>query len=155
MTSAAQMLSVIVDYMCKEESKFLAQRLKIQNQQKEISNLLQEKKENAVSLLKIEKRAALRKYSQDLEREFIAYVQTGDYANARRILNNILSEILSFSSGDLDIVKAKLYELTAILMRAGVDAHYRSSAVITHDSKLLKIVRGTRIDERGRKRSCS
>lgn len=140
MTSAAQMLSVIVDYMCKEESKFLAQRLKIQNQQKEISNLLQEKKENAVSLLKIEKRAALRKYSQDLERELIAYVQTGDYASARRILNNILSEILSFSSGDLDIVKAKLYELTAILMRAGVDAGASLidlSAVITHYSKIL------------------
>ena len=140
MTSAAQMLSIIVDYMCREESKFLDQRLRIQNQQKEISNLLQEKKENTASLLEIERRANLRKLSQGLERELIAYVQIGDHQNARRILNNILSEIFSLASGNLDILKAKLYELTTILMRAGVDAGaslIELSQIITKYSNIL------------------
>lgn len=41
--------------------------------------------------------------------------------NAKRMLNDLLSEIFSISSGNLDIIKAKIYELTAILMRAAVD----------------------------------
>ena len=38
MTSASQMLNIFVNHMCKEESKFLAQRLKIYKQQKKSEN---------------------------------------------------------------------------------------------------------------------
>lgn len=121
MTSAAQMLSVMVDYMCREESKFLAQRLRISKQQKEISELLHDKKKNAASLKAIERKAKFRKFPIELERELIASVQVWNISNAKRILNDLLSEIFSFSSGNLDIIKAKLFELSAILIRAGVD----------------------------------
>ena len=76
MTSAAQMLSVIVDYMCKEESKFLAQRLKIKTSRRKSPTSCRKKGERGEPAQN-RKRAALRKYSQDLERELIAYVQTG------------------------------------------------------------------------------
>ena len=121
MTSAAQMLFLIVNYISKEESKYLSQQNKISIQQRKIAELLIDKKRNAASINILEQRNKLKKYPIDMEKELIAYVQTGDNQNAKRILNNILGEIFSFSSGDLDIIKAKLYELTAILMRAAVD----------------------------------
>jgi two-component system response regulator YesN len=54
-------------------------------------------------------------------RHLIAYVQTGDTGNAKRLLNDMLGEIVTHTSGNLESFKAKLYELTAILMRAAVD----------------------------------
>jgi len=122
MTSASKMLSIIVDHMCKEESRFMAQRLKITKQQNKIAELLLDKKQSMASLIAMEKRAKFRKYPIEMEKELIAYVQTGDTNNARRMLNDLLGEILSFSSGNLDIVKAKLFELITIIFRAGVDS---------------------------------
>lgn len=121
MTSAAQMLFFFVNYISKEESKYLTQSKKISVQQKQIAELLIEKKQNIYNLNVIEKRSLLKKYPLDMEKELIAYVQTGDNRNAKRILNDLLSEIFSISSGNLDIIKAKLFELTAILLRAAVD----------------------------------
>jgi two-component system response regulator YesN len=90
-------------------------------QQRQIAELLIEKKKTAADFDMIGKRAMLKKYPVDLEKELIAYVQTGEKSKAVSMLNDILSEIFSFSSGNLDIIKAKLFELTATLMRAAVD----------------------------------
>jgi len=78
----------------------------------------------------------------------IAFLQTGDKQNAMKILNSILGEIFSQSSGNLDIIKANIYELTAVLMRAGVDA----GVALTDLSPILKIITrilsdGTEYDE--------
>lgn len=121
MTSAAKILYLVVNYICKEESKYLVQRNKISVQQRQIAELLIEKKKTAADFDMIGKRAMLKKYPVDLEKELIAYVQTGEKSKAVSMLNDILSEIFSFSSGNLDIIKAKLFELTATLMRAAVD----------------------------------
>ncbi|MDD4120045.1 MAG: PocR ligand-binding domain-containing protein [Clostridia bacterium] len=121
MTSAAQMLFIIVNYIGKEESKYLSQSVKMNVQQKQIAELLIEKKQNVANMEVFGKRSKLKKYPVDMEKELIAYVQTGDNNNAKRMLNDMLGEIFSISSGNLDIIKAKLYELTASLMRAAVD----------------------------------
>lgn len=119
MTSAAEFLFIIVNYLSKEESKYLSQSKEISLQQKQIAELLIEKKKT--SLNKSTERKTLSKYSSEMEKELIAYVQTGDKLNGKRILNDMLGEIFLMTSGNLDIIKAKLYELTAILMRAAVD----------------------------------
>ncbi|MDD3122611.1 MAG: PocR ligand-binding domain-containing protein [Candidatus Izemoplasmatales bacterium] len=122
MRSAAEMLNLMVSFMCKEESIFLQQRTKITKQQNQIADLIIEKRINALSMETMEKRNKFRKYPYELEKELIAFLQTGDNKNAMQILNSILGEIFSLSSGNLDIIKANVYELTAVLMRAGVDA---------------------------------
>ncbi|MDD3126958.1 MAG: PocR ligand-binding domain-containing protein [Candidatus Izemoplasmatales bacterium] len=122
MRSAAQMLSIMVTYMCKEESIFLRQRLKLSKQQNKIAELMNEKRLNAISLESLERRNKFKKYPYEMEKELIAYVQAGDTVQAIEILNGILGEIFAISSGDLDIIKANVYELTAVLMRAAVDA---------------------------------
>lgn len=140
MTSAAHMLYLIVNYISKEESKLLTESKKISIQQRQIADLLIEKKQNAINLSLIEKKTILNKYTDDMENKLIAYVQTGDNINAKKILNEILGEIFSFTSGNLDIIKAKLYELTAILMRAAVDIGApleRMSDYINYYTKIL------------------
>lgn len=121
MTSASQILFSLVNYMCRQESKFLIQRKKISEQQSKISELFAENKQNAVSLDVLNKNAILRKYSIEQEKELIAYVQLGDKNNAKKMLNAVLSEIFSYASGNLDTLRAKIYELTAFLFRAAVD----------------------------------
>ena len=136
MRSAAQMLQVMVSFMCKEESIFLQQRAKISTQQNKIADLMAERRITAQSIETLEKRNKFKKYPFELEKELIAFLQTGDTKKAMEILNSLLGEIFSLSSGNLDIIKANIYELTAVLMRAGVDA----GVSLTEMSQILKKV---------------
>jgi len=148
MRSAAKMLSVMVAYMCKEESIFQKQQAKLTKQQDKIADLMAERRINAVSIDTIEKRNKFRKYPFELEKELIAFLQTGDKQNAMVILNSILGEIFSQSSGNLDIIKANIYELTAVLMRAGVDAGVALMDLSPILKKITKILAdGTEYDE--------
>ncbi len=121
MRSAAQMLNMFVHYMIKEESLLLKQRNQISKQQNQIANLLIEKKVNAATVETLEKNKKLSQYSMSLEKELISFIQTGESTNANAIINNILGEIFAISSGNLDTIKANIYELFALLMRAAVD----------------------------------
>jgi len=114
MTAAAKMLFMIVDYICKETSKRLSECKRISDQQKQIAELLIEKKQSGQT-------GNLGKVPGEAEKVLIAYVRSGDIGNAKKMLNELLGEIFSSTSGNLDIIKAELYELTAVLMRATVD----------------------------------
>ncbi|MDD4069068.1 MAG: PocR ligand-binding domain-containing protein [Candidatus Izemoplasmatales bacterium] len=122
MRSAAGMLSLMVSYMCKDESIFIKQRNKITKQQDKIANLLIEKRIAAKSIDRIEKQNKFKKYPYELEKELIAYLQNGETKSAMEILNSLLSEIFSLSLGNLDTIKANIFELSAVLMRAAVDS---------------------------------
>lgn len=122
MRSASQMLSLMVDHMCQEESIFLAQRNRLTRQQDKIAELISEKRQAAMSLQALEQKNKFKKYSQEMEKELIAFVQSGDTVRAHEILNGILGEIFSIAAGNLDIIKANVYELTAVLIRAAVDS---------------------------------
>jgi len=122
MRSAAGMLSLMVSYMCKDESIFIKQRNKITKQQDKIANLLIEKRIAAKSIDRIEKQNKFKKYPYELEKELIAYLQNGETNSAIEILNSLLSEIFSLSLGNLDTIKANIFELSAVLMRAAVDS---------------------------------
>ncbi|MBI9008504.1 MAG: helix-turn-helix domain-containing protein [Tenericutes bacterium] len=121
MRSAAKMLNLIVDYMIKEESLMIKQQNQISSQQNQIADLLIEKKVNAATVETIEKKNKLNQYSMSLEKELVSFIQMGENENANAIINNILGEIFAISSGDLDTIKANIFELFALLMRAAVD----------------------------------
>lgn len=130
MTAAANMLYVIVDYICRETGKSLEERKRISEQQRQIAELLIEKKQSG----------ALGKVPGEAEKVLISYVQSGDITNAKRILNKLLGEIFSYSSGNLDIIKAELYELTAVLMRATVDFGVPLERLSGHINEYTKIL---------------
>ena len=115
MTSAAQLLSVVVNYLVSQEKKYVEQRMKITQWNAERIRI---RREMDLS----ERRKNFKRYPIELEKELIAYVQLGDKNKARSIINDFLSEIFSYASGDLEIIKAKLYEFTAFLSRTAVEA---------------------------------
>lgn len=122
MTGISEMLRVLVEYMAGQEKKFLEQRL-------EISRLNLERIRVQRELQIKESQPCYNKYPIELEKELIAYVQFGDKNSAKRIINRFLNEIFSYASGDLEIIKAKLYEFCAFLSRSAVEAGAPLSAL--------------------------
>jgi two-component system response regulator YesN len=121
-TSAAQILFIIVNSLTREHSVYLQQRARITEQQATIAEFIIERKITAVELLKMEKRKTLFRYPEETEKELIAFVQGGNKRQATKLLNSLLSEIFSFAEGNLETIRVRLFELIAFLSRAAVDA---------------------------------
>jgi two-component system response regulator YesN len=121
-TSAAQILFIMVNSLTREHSVYLRQRARITKQQATIAELIIERKITAAELLEMENRKALLAYPRETEKELIAYVQIGGKQQATKLLNSLLSEIFSFAEGNLETIRIKLFELIAFLSRAAVDA---------------------------------
>lgn len=122
MTGISEMLRVLVEYMAGQEKKFLEQRLEISRM-----NLERLRVQREIEIK--QSQPCYNKYPVELEKELIAYVQFGDKNSAKKIINRFLNEIFSFASGDLEIIKAKLYEFTAFLSRSAVEAGAQLSAL--------------------------
>ncbi|MDR1950362.1 MAG: PocR ligand-binding domain-containing protein [Spirochaetaceae bacterium] len=135
-SSAAQILFLIVNSLTREHSVYLKQRARISEQQARISELIVDRKIAAAGLIEIEKRASVSVYPIEIEKELIAFVQGGNKQQATKILNNLLSGIFCFAEGNMDTIRVKIFELIAFLSRAAVDAGapLRDVNSITQDS---------------------
>jgi two-component system response regulator YesN len=120
-TSASQILFILVNSLSREYSVFLKQRAEINAQQLHISNLILERKIAAAGIRELEKHVSA-VYPVETEKELIAFVQSGNKTPAVKILNDFLGVIFSFAGGNLDTIRIKLFELIAFLSRAAVDA---------------------------------
>ena len=94
MTGLADMLMIMVDYMAEKESA--------QQKEKQEREKVYEKLKKDIAEKKVE--GSYRKYPTALERELISYVRLGDKTNARSIINKLLSELLLYAGGDLNII---------------------------------------------------
>ncbi|MDR2048745.1 MAG: PocR ligand-binding domain-containing protein [Treponema sp.] len=121
-TSAAQILFIMVNSLTREHSVYLRQRARITEQQATIAELIIERKVSAAELLEMENRKVLLRYPEETEKELIAFVQSGGKQQATKLLNSLLSGIFSFAEGNLETIRIKLFELIAFLSRAAVDA---------------------------------
>jgi two-component system response regulator YesN len=121
-TSAAQILFIMVNSLTREHSVYLQQRARITEQQATIAELIIERKVSAAELLEMENRKTLIHYPEETEIELIAFVQSGGKQQATKLLNSLLSEIFGFADGNLETIRIKLFELIAFLSRAAVDA---------------------------------
>lgn len=115
MTSNAELLMILVNYMVSEEQKYQAERTELIKLRIERLKFQREMDIKAQTL-------SIRKYPIELEKVLIAYVQLGEKNKAKLIINSFLNEIFSYASGNLEIMKAKLYEFTAFLSRTAVEA---------------------------------
>jgi two-component system response regulator YesN len=121
-TSAAQILFILVNSLSREHGAFLKQRAEVSAQQAHISNLILERKVAAAGIRELQKHASIARYPVETEKELIAFVQSGNKTQAVKILNNFLEVIFSFAGGNMDTIRVKLFELIAFLSRAAVDA---------------------------------
>ncbi|MDR2618045.1 MAG: PocR ligand-binding domain-containing protein [Treponema sp.] len=118
MTSAAQILFIIVNSLTKEHSTYLEQRATITEQQAKIAELIIERKNASPSLLEKEKDPA---YPVEKEKELIFFVQSGSLEQSRKVLDSLLGEIFLFADGKMDTIRARIFELIAFLSRAAVE----------------------------------
>jgi two-component system response regulator YesN len=121
-TSAAQILFIIVNSLTREHSVYLKQRAQITGQQRRITELILDNKAAAAGLIEMEKRASALAYPYETEKELIAFVQNGNKQQATKILNTLLSVIFCFAGGNLDTIRVRIFELVAFLSRAAVEA---------------------------------
>ncbi|MDR3123864.1 MAG: PocR ligand-binding domain-containing protein [Treponema sp.] len=121
-TSAAQILFIIVNSLTHEHNVYLKQRERITEQQRRISELVQDRKFTAAGLIEMEKRASALAYPYETEKELIAFVQNGNKQQATNILNILLSIIFCIADGNIDTIRVRIFELVAFLSRAAVEA---------------------------------
>jgi two-component system response regulator YesN len=117
-TSAAQILFIIVNSITKEHSAFLEQRAIITEQQATIAELIISRK-NADGGLKNKENSS--GYPLEKEKELISFVQSGSLDHSRIALNALLGEIFLFADGNMDTIRTRLFELIAFFSRAAVE----------------------------------
>ncbi|MFP3090841.1 PocR ligand-binding domain-containing protein [Treponema sp. TIM-1] len=116
MTSAAQILFIMANSFSREHSVYLNQRAKITMQQQRIAELMMDRKSMQGS------KNSEKAYPRELEKELIDAVQCGSREMAKRILNMFLCEIFTFADGNMNTIKARIFELVAFISRAAIGA---------------------------------
>jgi two-component system response regulator YesN len=117
MTSTSQLLFITVNSITREHSVYLKQRAQITRQQQRIADLLIDRK-NAGNAVTDRKGG----YPVETERELIEVVKSGNREQGKRILNVLLGEIFSFANGNMNTIRARLFELVAFFSRAAVES---------------------------------
>jgi two-component system response regulator YesN len=117
MTSASQILFIMVNSFAREHSFYLNQRSRITEQQQRIAELIIDRKNG-----KQEAGNRGKGYPLEIEKELIEAVQNGSRGMAKRILNLLLCEVFSMSGGNMNTIKARLFELVAFISRAAIDS---------------------------------
>jgi two-component system response regulator YesN len=119
-TSAAQILFIIVNSLSREHSRYLNQRAKITEQQARITELIINKKHSLEMMNK--KKLHTTAYPGEIEKEFLALAQGGNKEQSNRALNILLGEIFSYAGGKMEIIRIRLFEITAFLSRSAMDS---------------------------------
>lgn len=130
MTGLSDMLKIIVDYMLEKESCVIKERAEVSEGDEAPKNVIATHSEDAAH-----------GYPVELERQLITCVRLGEREKARALINEFFTEAIFYSDGDLNVFKAKLYELMAFFSRAAVEAGVRMKElleIVNKSSMLLK-----------------
>jgi two-component system response regulator YesN len=121
-TSAARILFIIVDSLSREHSRYLNQRATITEQQARITELIIDKKHSLEMMHKKKKPSRSPVYPEEIEKEFLALVQSGNREQANRALNILFGEIFSYAGGKVETIRVRLFEIMAFLSRSALDS---------------------------------
>ena len=110
MTSAAQILFIMVNSLTREHSIYLDQRAIITGQQAKIAELIIDKNNRDE-----------KSYPIDREKELIAFAESGNLEQSRTALNSLLGEIFLFAGGKIETIRVRIFELVAFFSRAAVE----------------------------------
>jgi len=135
MTGLADMLMLMVEHMSEKDRQYRAESA-------ERERVYAELQRDFATLERTVEQGTYHKYPAELEKELIAFVRLGDKKAARSVINTLLAEILLYAGGDLNIIKAKLYELMAFFSRTAVEV----GAEITDLADIVKKSSGLLLD---------
>jgi two-component system response regulator YesN len=129
MTSASQILFIMVNSFTREHSFYLKQRSRMTQQQRRIAELIIDRKNGKQNPGK-----RGNGYPIEIEKELIEVVQSGSREMAKRILNILLCEVFAFANGNMETIKARLFELVAFISRAAIE----TGSPIENSNKLVE-----------------
>lgn len=119
--AAAELLFIISNHIAKSGMITLQQRKNINEQQSLLAELIFEKKQAEERIQYLENRVKCEEYPLDKENDLLNKVRMGDRKGAKKILNEILSVIFLRSSGNIELIKARILELVIVISRAAVE----------------------------------
>ena len=112
LTSAAQILFIIVNSLTREHSVYLDQRAIITGQQSKIAELIIEQYKTGQTE---------KTYPAEREKELIAIAESGNLEQALKVLDSLLGEIFIFANGKIGTIRVRIFELIAFLSRTAAD----------------------------------
>lgn len=119
--AAAELLFIISNHIAKTGMITLQQRKDLNEQQSLLAELIFEKKQAEERIQYLENRVKCEEYPLDKENDLLNKVRMGDRKGAKKILNEILSVIFLRSSGNVELIKARILELVIVISRAAVE----------------------------------
>lgn len=79
-------------------------------------------------------------YPYDKERLLITKLKTGDVADAKSVLNDLLGYVFFSKGNDLEFVKSRSVELCSVLSRAAIESGATSDSILKVNNQLLSIL---------------
>lgn len=119
--AAAELLFITANYIAKSGMITLQQRRELSDQQSLLAEMIFEKKKAEERIRYLESRVKNVEYPLDKENDLLNKVRMGDRQGAKKILNEILSVIFLRSSGNIELIKARVLELVIVISRAAVE----------------------------------
>jgi two-component system response regulator YesN len=119
--AAAELLFIAANHIAKSGMITLQQRKELSDQQSRLAEMIFEKKQAEERIQYLENRVKDVEYPLDKENDLLNKVRIGDRQGAKKILNEILSVIFLRSSGNIELIKARILELIIVISRAAVE----------------------------------
>lgn len=141
----SNMLYIIAKDIMEEEVRMLDDRKKFYKEQAALNEEIQylKKKEDTDHISKY--------YPVELEKELVSKVKIGDKKGARTILNELLGHVLFYSGSNIEIIKARVLELTVVLSRAAVEGGGNLEMIFGLNlGYIQEVARITRVEELSR-----
>jgi len=116
----ADILALVAERLDQGDTSEKRNRRFFHRQQMNINDVVSENKRTD-ELSTLDKRLSA-DYPMHLEQDLLSRVRLGDRSGARGIINDLLGYIFYRTSGNLDIMKARILELVVVISRAAVES---------------------------------
>ncbi|MEW5816337.1 MAG: PocR ligand-binding domain-containing protein [Spirochaetota bacterium] len=142
-SSLAELLFIVSSYISDiKPSQFLEEREYLE-QQANISEYI-----HYIKTMGGDDEDSVKTYPIEKERELITLIASGDKNGARKILNEILGHVFFFSSGNFEVVKARVLELVVLLSRAALEGGAEVDEIFGLNYKYLNQIHDfTKVDQ--------
>jgi two-component system response regulator YesN len=119
--AAAELLYITANHFAKSNIITLRQRKELSEQQSKLAAMIFEQKKAEERIRYLEERVSKEEYPMEKENELLNKVRMGDRTGAKKILNELLTVIFLHSSGNMELIKARILELVIVISRAAVE----------------------------------
>jgi two-component system, response regulator YesN len=100
----------------------------------------QAKISESIQMYKYNNTDSLSTYPFDLEKKLMTKVKTGNFFEAKGVLNDLLGYVFFSEGNSLDIIKSRSIELCSLLSRAAIEGGAPTDNILKINNNFLKII---------------